>query len=583
MLDGKLGSAALFLAFSLISTAPAIAADRAAAFPERAYDDGAGGEVVPFADGVAGALLRLPPGETIWLADWPVAPGTFAKVELTRHEIYAPGAKVYAVTAAGPVEVPRSPLAFYWGGAEGSDAALWIAVDPRTGAIHGGSERRGQSFEIHRLAGSTDEYRIGGTEAFVPEDQRPGSFSCGGERLGDLAGSALFAPAPPSFPFAAKKLASVHTATVAVDTDNELMAGKFGDDPGKATAYVAQLFAAMNVMYERDLNVRLVQGTTYLRVSTQADPYPTGTAGNADSTKLSVFANYWSGHYPSVSRALALMLSGQQPAATSASGIAYLNSLCDNASYGYAFAQVFRGPASPASNDSRMVGHEIGHVFGSDHTHCYSTPIDTCYNGEAGRGACYAGPPSCPAPTQIEGVGAVEGTVMSYCHLSPTGCSSSSVFHPRTVDLLNPIVASKVGRCVFPESGAVAVGGARFHTVAPCRAIDTRNPAGPLGGPALGASAKRTFSVAGVCGIPADAKAVSGNLTVATSEADGFVNAYPGGTSPTATSVIHFRAGQIKANNVRLTLPSDGTGILVFDNGAGGKTHFLLDVSGYFK
>jgi hypothetical protein len=112
---------------------------------------------------------------------------------------------------------------------------------------------------------------------------------------------------------------------------------------------------------------------------------------------------------------------------------------------------VFKYSGSTASSDLFVVAHEVGHNFGSKHTHCYlsPTPIDTCYSGESG---CYSGATSCPAPQTINGVSNVRGTLMSYCHLLG-GCSSSSVFHPRTVALLDPIVASKVGVCVFPVAG----------------------------------------------------------------------------------------------------------------------------------
>ena len=44
-----------------------------------------------------------------------------------------------------------------------------------------------------------------------------------------------------------------------------------------------------------------------------------------------------------------------------------------------------------------------------------------------------------------------------------------------------------------------------FYTVAPCRVFDTRNPAGPYGGPALVAGGERSFVLPGRCGIPATA------------------------------------------------------------------------------
>ena len=61
-------------------------------------------------------------------------------------------------------------------------------------------------------------------------------------------------------------ITSLHTATVAFDTDNELMFQKFGDNTTSATNYIASLIASINVMYERDLLLRLLQGFTVLRV-----------------------------------------------------------------------------------------------------------------------------------------------------------------------------------------------------------------------------------------------------------------------------------------------------------------------------
>ena len=55
-------------------------------------------------------------------------------------------------------------------------------------------------------------------------------------------------------------------------------------------------------------------------------------------------------------------------------------------------SQVYGGfdLASPSNIwDVMVLTHELGHNFGSPHTHCYSPPIDRCYNAEPG---CYGGP-----------------------------------------------------------------------------------------------------------------------------------------------------------------------------------------------
>ena len=55
-----------------------------------------------------------------------------------------------------------------------------------------------------------------------------------------------------------------------------------------------------------------------------------------------------------------------------------------------------------------------------------------------------------------------------------------------------------------------------FYPLIPCRLVDTRNAAGPLGAPSLepSGSPDRSFAIAGVCGIPSDAQVVSVNVTV---------------------------------------------------------------------
>jgi hypothetical protein len=118
--------------------------------------------------------------------------------------------------------------------------------------------------------------------------------------------------------------------------------------------------------------------------------------------------------------------------------------------------------------------------------------------------------------------------------------------------------------------------------VTPCRVLDTRNPDGPLGGPALAPSSSRTFTVAGVCGIPTGAKAISLNLTVVPT-ASGFMTLYPGNETAPGTSTINFVAGRTRANNAIVTLATDGSGTIAILNGSGGSNDAILDVNGYFQ
>jgi hypothetical protein len=120
-----------------------------------------------------------------------------------------------------------------------------------------------------------------------------------------------------------------------------------------------------------------------------------------------------------------------------------------------------------------------------------------------------------------------------------------------------------------------------FFPVAQCRVIDTRNPDGPLGGPALVGGSARTFAILNQCGLPADAAAVSANLAVTNPSAQGHLTFYPTGASPPLASTINYRSGQTRANNVILTLGPVGT----FDVACAGTgtVDFILDVTGFFR
>jgi len=129
-----------------------------------------------------------------------------------------------------------------------------------------------------------------------------------------------------------------------------------------------------------------------------------------------------------------------------------------------------------------------------------------------------------------------------------------------------------------PPSPATA---AAFYTLTPCRVIDTRGATGPFGGPALAAGAERVFTLAGRCGIPSSARAVTVNVTVTGPAAAGFLTLHPGGTALPLASTINFRPGQTRANNAVVLLGIVGDARVMC--GATGTTHFVLDVTGYFQ
>jgi len=122
-----------------------------------------------------------------------------------------------------------------------------------------------------------------------------------------------------------------------------------------------------------------------------------------------------------------------------------------------------------------------------------------------------------------------------------------------------------------------------YYTVSPCRLVDTRKPDGPLGGPALVASASRTFVLTGICGVPATAKALMLNMAAVQPAAQGFLSLYPANQGEPLASSINFRAGTTLSNNATVPLATDSSGSVTVKNGSAGALHFVLDVTGYYE
>jgi glucose/arabinose dehydrogenase len=121
--------------------------------------------------------------------------------------------------------------------------------------------------------------------------------------------------------------------------------------------------------------------------------------------------------------------------------------------------------------------------------------------------------------------------------------------------------------------------GMSFHTVVPCRAVDTRvadRPALAAAGP------DRTFVLAGKCGIPSGAKSVALNLTVTQPTTIGDLRLYPGGGTVPSTSTINYGAGQTRANNAVVLLGTGGDFTVQCDQSSG-SVDIIVDVNGYFQ
>jgi hypothetical protein len=131
---------------------------------------------------------------------------------------------------------------------------------------------------------------------------------------------------------------------------------------------------------------------------------------------------------------------------------------------------------------------------------------------------------------------------------------------------------SGAGRCSRPSS---------LHTLTPCRLLDTRAAPGPAGGPVLEAGVARRVNLAGRCGIPADATAVSANVTVVGASAAGRLEIWPAGSIRAGITAVAFRSPGARATANILPLGVDGAVDLEAAMPSG-TAHVIIDTSGYF-
>jgi murein tripeptide amidase MpaA len=109
--------------------------------------------------------------------------------------------------------------------------------------------------------------------------------------------------------------------------------------------------------------------------------------------------------------------------------------------------------------------------------------------------------------------------------------------------------------------------GATFVPTAPVRLLDTRTGNGLAG--MFGSGIPRSVQIAGRGGIPAEAVAVTVNLTVTAQTSAGYVSLGPTMTATPATSTLNVPLGDNRANGATVALDPDGQVAAVFKGGPG--------------
>jgi hypothetical protein len=141
---------------------------------------------------------------------------------------------------------------------------------------------------------------------------------------------------------------------------------------------------------------------------------------------------------------------------------------------------------------------------------------------------------------------------------------------------------------IFDVSGYYVAGdsGSFFVAVAPARLLDSRDGTGEA--TKFSAGVPQSFAVTGrqdALGhviIPADAIAVTGNLTITNQSVRGFAYIGKESTGTPASSSLNAPYKDNRANNVTVALDGSGSLSAVFVGAAGSTADLIFDVSGYF-
>ncbi len=149
------------------------------------------------------------------------------------------------------------------------------------------------------------------------------------------------------------------------------------------------------------------------------------------------------------------------------------------------------------------------------------------------------------------------------------------------------IKATDSGGCMGTQPYTIVISGNStnglmfYPLAAPVRLLDTRANQTACTAPGSPISGGSSFlqPAGGTCGIPASAKAVTGNVTVVLPGANGFLTIYPSDATPPTAANTNFAAGDVLNNVFTAGLGSTDGAFKIF---ASTTTEVVVDITGYY-
>lgn len=321
-------------------------------------------------------------------------PGATGNVSLVRTNIFADG---FRVTESGTNTYHKTALGLHYRGIVTDDPGSLVAISIFDGEVSGIIATNAGNFVLGKMAKGDQHILYNDKDLPSPD-------------LGECA-------TPDSgLPYSPKDLVDLDPGQKDVNNCvNVWMEADYSiyQQRGSGTAsFITALFNQVAVLYANE-NINLVMSELFIWTSN--DPYNSGSStGN-----LNAFVTNRTSFNGDIAHLVSFQASG---------GVAYVDVLCSN-SYGYGFSSIdnnFNNVPS-YSWSVNVLAHELGHNFGSQHTHACvwngnNTAIDGCYTTTGG----------CAAPAIPSG----GGTIMSYCHLTSAGVNFNLGFGAQPGNLI---------------------------------------------------------------------------------------------------------------------------------------------------
>ncbi len=246
---------------------------------------------------------------------------------------------------------------------------------------------------------------------------------------------------------------------------------------------------------------------------------------------------------------------------------------------------MYQGSTTLAGSTSNSVS-QVVHAVGST-TAVSSSPNPSNF-GESVTITAAVSPLGPPAPTGTVGftsngsaisgctaVGLSSGTAV--CETSSLATGTDAIVATYSGDGNYGGSSGSLTQIVNPVPSPV-----QFVAVTPCRVVDTRNPNGTFGGPAINGHSSRNFPLSqsgNPCSIPSNAVAYSLNVTVIPSGRLGYLTIWPSDQGQPSVSLMNSLDGRVKANAAIIPAGTSHGSVSVYVTDT---TNVVLDIDGYF-